>query len=243
MTKMTTDQQNTFTGMQLTFPNEGIHALIAQAMKFRKQLTVRTEFRSQSGWDNATNSFMVKELEQLNNGVARIAYNPDDRTQEQIEADAASTVETLADSYGINTLSTDNLMMPPSRDRNIVHVLNGTDPDIPQMTPMACPNDTARIFITALDDFMVEASRLDSRFQSTCITKYEAGMLKALLERLYSITQNDGGEDNRSDIPNGTMPSQEPWAFNNENRPTSWMPERVNETSTNVAATRHDQTP
>ena len=57
--------QNSFSGANLDFPNEGIHFLLAEVIKFRKQLTVRDEFRSQSGWADNLNRYMVTELEKL----------------------------------------------------------------------------------------------------------------------------------------------------------------------------------
>ncbi len=41
----------------------------------------------------------------------------------------------------------------------------------------------------------------------------------SLLETLYAITQRKGGEVNKSDIPSGTLPSQDPATFEYENRP------------------------
>ncbi len=56
---------NTFDGYQREFSNQGIHFLLAEIIKFRKQLTLRNEFKSQSGWDNGLNAYLVKELEKL----------------------------------------------------------------------------------------------------------------------------------------------------------------------------------
>ena len=53
------EYQNTFRGANPEFPNLGIHFLLAEVIKFRKQLTVRQEFRSQSGWNDALNRYMV----------------------------------------------------------------------------------------------------------------------------------------------------------------------------------------
>ena len=78
------------------------------------------------------------------------------------------------------------------------------------MTPEVCPNDAARAFVTLLDTFFSEATRLDSRHQSSSITKYESVMLRSVLNELYTLTQRKGGEENKSDIPQGTLPSQEP---------------------------------
>ena len=104
--------------------------------------------------------------------------------------------------------------MPVGRPRKVVWNLTGTDVDVPQMTPGNCPNDMARSFITGLDAYFVELTRLDSRFQPNMITKYESAMMRAVLNELYTITQRKGGEDKRVDTPVGTLPSQDAKTFN-----------------------------
>jgi len=37
--------------------------------------------------------------------------------------------------------------------------------------------------------------------------------MRSLLNVLYTLTQRKGGETNRSDIPTGTLPSDEPSTF------------------------------
>lgn len=206
--------ENTFTGANLEFPNLGIHFVLAETVKFRKQLTVRQEFKSQSGWNNALNAYMIEELERLADTLENITYNPDTMTKDQIEANAANTTRSLKDDYNVNALSYDNLVMPVARNRKIVWDLTGADPDIPQPTVENYPNDFARSFITGLDEFFVQMSRLDSRFQPNMITKHESAMMRALLNHLYTLTQRKGGEANKPDIPVGTLPSQEPATFN-----------------------------
>ncbi len=204
---------NTFHGSNTRFANGGLHALLAEIIKFRKQLTVRTEFRAQSGWDNALNAYMVEGLEHLGNTLENITYNPASRTKEELGIDAADTTRQLADDYDAQAISSDNVVMPPGRERDVVWQLDGTDVDIPQMTTDNCPNDFARIFITGLDGFFTEATRVDSRFNRNVITKNESVMLRNLLDELYTVCQRKGGEANRTDIVQGTLPSQEPETF------------------------------
>ena len=104
-------------------------------------------------------------------------------------------------------------VMPSGRPRKVVWDLTGTDPDVPQLTVANCPNDAARSFVTLLDNVFVEMTRLDSRFQPQMINKYESTLMRGLLTTLYTITQRKGGEFNRSDIPVGTLPTQEPATF------------------------------
>lgn len=204
---------NTFTGSNLEFTNTGIHFILAEIIKFRKQLTVRDEFKAQSGWDNAMNHYMVTELEKLADTLENITYNPDEVTQEEIEAQAADTTRSLADDYNERALTSDNLLMPVGPKIKVVWDLTGGDLDLPQMTPANCPNDAARTFISYLDRFFVELTRLDSRHQAQTITKYESAMMRSVLNTLYTICQRKGGEDNKSDIPTGTLPTQESATF------------------------------
>lgn len=209
--------QNTFKGANLVFPNLGIHFLLSEVIKFRKQLTVRQEFRSQSGWNDALNRYMVAELEKLGDTLENITYNPDTLSQEELEAQAADTTRSVADDYNERALTQDNVLMPVGVNRHIVWDLTGTDVDLPQLNPENCPNDAARSFVSALDNFFVESTRLDSRHQPYSITKYESVMSRSFLNVLYTLCQRKGGEINRSDVPTGTLPSDEHETFGGGN--------------------------
>ena len=205
--------QNTFKGANTEFPNLGIHFILSEIIKFRKQLTVRQEFKSQSGWNNALNRYMVTEIEKIGDTLENITYNPDALTQEEIEAQAADTTRSVADDYNEVALTQDNGLMAVGGNRTVPWDVWGTDVDIPQLHPGNCPNDAARSFIAALDNLFVELTRVDSRHQPYSLTKYETVMIRSLLNVLYTLTQRKGGEVNRSDIPTGTLPSDEATTF------------------------------
>lgn len=200
---------NTFYGANLEFPNEGIHFFLAEIMKFRKQLTVRPEFKSQSGWTDALNNYMQEELERLSDTLENITYNPDASTKDELEANAADTTRTLAQDYNNRALTADNILLPAVPVRPVVWDLSGLHVDFPQMTPENCPNDFGRAFITKLDYLFVMLTRLDSRHQPITITKQESAMVRTALNTMYSICQRKGGEANKSDIPTGTLPSED----------------------------------
>lgn len=204
---------NTFKGANTEFPNLGIHFILAEIVKFRKQLTVRQEFKSQSGWNNALNRYMVTEIEKLGDTLENITYNPDNLTLEELEAQAGDSTRNVADDYNELALTQDNVLMPVGVNRKVTWDLTGADVDIPQLMPSNCPNDAARSFTAALDNFFVELTRLDSRHQPYSLTKYESVMMRSLLNVLYTLTQRKGGEVNRSDIPTGTLPSDESVTF------------------------------
>ena len=210
---MPLEPENTFYGANLEFPNLGIHFMLAEIIKFRKQLTVRQEFKSQSGWDDALNRYLVAELEKVADTLENVTYNPEPTPIEVLEAQAADTTRSLQDDYNAYSLAHDNVVMPSAPAKRVVWDLSGSDVDIPQAVPANCPNDYARSFIAALDRLFVSLTRLDSRFQPMMITKYESIMMRNMLNTLYTITQRKGGEVNRSDIPTGTLPSQENGTF------------------------------
>lgn len=204
---------NTFDGANLVFANRGIHFLLAEVVKFRIQLSLRPELRAQSGWDNALNRWMMVELNRIADTLESITYNQDDRGKEELEAEAADTTRSLEDDFNERAIAVDNVVLSSSRQRPISWKLDGSDPNIPQFTPADVPNDFARSFIVGLDNFFVEATRLDSRHQPQMITRYESTMMRALLNELFTVCQRKGGEVNRSDIPNGTLASEEPNTF------------------------------
>lgn len=206
-------EQNSFFGANTSFVNRGIHALLAEIIKVRQQLTVRNELMTRSGWDNAMNSWLETTLNMLRDTVENITYNPDDTPLVDLKKQAADTTRSVRDDFNQNALSQDNLLMPTSLPMPIVWNLDGTDPDLPQVTVNNCPNDWFRLFIKGLDELFVHATRLDSRHQRNTITKNEGAMICALLNELFTIVQRKGGEANRTDIPVGTLPSQDAITF------------------------------
>ncbi len=204
---------NTFNGANMMFANRGIHFLLAEVIKFRKQLVLRPELKSQSGWDNALNEYMKVELNNLADTLESITYNPDDKTKLQLEDEAADTSRSLEDDWTAKHISADNVVPAAARPRPIAWDLSGGDVDVPQFTPQDIPNDFARAFIVGLDNFFTESTRLDSRHQPHMLTRFESVMMRSLLNELFAVCQRKGGEANRSDIPSGTLPSEEPNTF------------------------------
>lgn len=229
--------KNSFSGLMMVFPNPGIHSLIAATFTFRKQLTIRTEAQQQSGWSDALNIYMMQNLNRLRTHTNRITYNsanismgkigndaPDpknvnlspgstggkNKSQEQLLTDATDVNATLQKTFDDGAPTADNLLGAPQGNRQVLANLDGTDLNMPQMDSTNCPNDHMRAFVEGLDNFVVQASRLDSRNDSSgTIAKFESAMLQGLLSQLWTICQVFGGEARRIDIPGGTLPNDE----------------------------------
>jgi hypothetical protein len=211
--------KNTFTGAVLAFPNRGIHFMIAEVMTLRKQLFLRTEFKSQSGWNDAMNQYLKDELEKIAQTVKRITYSPsgDDPAvvREARIAEAKDTAKKLADVFDGKSINSDDLVMPANVwEKELPYDLTGVHPDFPQPTLDRIPNDFARAFVVALDNYVVTATNLDSRTQPATINAYESAQLQALLNEMYAIAMIKGGESNRVDVPTGLAMSERPTTFN-----------------------------
>ncbi len=204
---------NTFRGANMDFNNLAIHFLLNEIITFRKQLTARDEKNSQSGWDDALNAYMREGIEKFNDTIKRSVYNPDDLGKDAAEAMAADTTLNVVDGFNERSIRTDNVVMPSGPSRKVIWDLTGSNLDIPQLDQNNCPNDFLRSFVTMLDHIFVQATRLDSRSNYITFNKSEGRMLLNMLNVLYTITQTKGGEVNRFDIANGTLPSQESGTF------------------------------
>lgn len=233
--------KNSFSGMYLVFPNPGIHSLVATTFKFRRQLTVRTELKQASGWGNELNVFLMQGLNELRTHTNRITYNSanvtqnkigndasdpknvnldpgsvggNDMTQEKILTQAADVLSTLQRQFDDAAPSVDNLLMMPMSNRQVMDVLDGSNSDMPQLDLTNAKNDHLRAFVLGLDNFAVQATRLDSRNDSSgTIGKYESAMMQGLLSDLWTICQVFGGQARRVDTPAGVMPNDEPNTF------------------------------
>lgn len=199
-----------FDGLNLEFENRGIHTLLTEVFELRPQLTTRKEAKAQGGWTNELNTFLMDSLDKLADVLERITYRDPTIGKEQSQKNAADTSRSLKQETGATTINTQNVLQPPARTYRIAHDLTGAHPDFPQVDTKNYPNAWFRDFITGLDSFAVEASRLTSRSLPIVISQNESAMLRARLQELFAICTFKGGEENRSDRPTGTLPSQEP---------------------------------
>jgi len=219
MPEGTTQMKNTFTGMVTTYRNQGINHIVRDTLQFRRQLTLIAEFRGESGWNDPINNYMKIELEKLAQTVKRVTYSPgsDDPAAilETRLKEAKDTSKTLKDAYDGKSINTDDVPMPGNTLEFTLDVdLTGAHVDYPQPVPDVIKNDVARTFIQTLDQFCVLSTRLDSRVQVSTINAAESAQLLAVLNSLYAICMLRGGEKNKSLIPSGVLPSEEPTTFN-----------------------------
>ncbi len=134
-----------------------------------------------------------------------------DRVDIQALEDRARDL-TLSLPDDLNSLSPlgEEVSRPAGREFDMPYALDGSDPNIPLLSDVDLRNVDARMFVTALDQHIVEATRLDSRFATYRVTPRESLMLHSSLAELFDICISFGGDEKRIPIPHGVRPNEEP---------------------------------
>ncbi len=207
---MATASYNTFEDAITRFRNRSIHAYVGHALMFRGQILQDGEFGVQSGWDTATNEFVMEHLAHLDYLRRKITHNPQDVDIKTLVERARALDVSLPDETREKSPLGDEVARPAGREFDLPYRLDGSDPNIPLLAGVDLRNVDARMFVTALDQHIVEATRLDSRFATYRVTPRESLMLYASLAEMFDLCVSFGGDDNRVPIPHGVRPSEEP---------------------------------
>lgn len=207
---MTVPGRDTFEDAITRFRNRSIHTYVGHCLLFRGQILQNGEFGMQSGWDTATNQFIIEHLVRLDFLRRKITHNPQQVDIKTLEERARDLSVSLPDE--INQLSPlgEEVARPAGREFDLPYKLDGSDPNIPLLRDVDLRNVDARMFVTALDQHIVEATRLDSRFATYRITPRESLMLYASLAEMFDMVISFGGDKNRLPIPHGVRPVEEP---------------------------------
>ena len=202
--------KDTFEDAITRFRNRSIHTYVGHCLLFRGQILQDGEFGVQSGWDTATNEFIIEHLLRLDLLRRKITHNPSSIDLRTLEERARSLKITLMDEIDDFAPLGEEIARPAGREFDLPYKLDGTDPNIPLLTTVNLRNVDARMFLTALDQHIVEATRLDSRFATYRVTPRESLMLYSSLCELFDVAISFGGDTNRISIPHGVRPSEEP---------------------------------
>ena len=207
---MTTPGRDSFQDAMTRFRNRSVHTYVGHCLMFRGQILQDGEFGVQSGWDTATNEFMIEHLLRLDFLRRKITHNPQSLDIKTLEERARDLSISLPDDLDDKSPLGDEVARPAGREFDLPYRLDGSDPNIPMLSDVDLRNVDARMFVTALDQHIVESTRLDSRFATYRITPRESLMLYSSLSELFDMCISFGGDENRVPIPHGVRPSEEP---------------------------------
>jgi len=207
---MTTPGISTFEDAITRFRNRSIHTYVGHCLMMRGQVLQDGEFGVQSGWDTATNELIMEHLLRLDFLRRKITHNPQAQDIQTLMERAKDLSISLPDDVNENSPAGDEVARPAGREFDLPYKLDGSDPNIPALDAVDLRNVDARMFVTALDMHLVEATRLDSRFATFRITPRESLMLYGSLCEMWDICVSFGGDRNRVPIPHGVRPSEEP---------------------------------
>ena len=207
---MPTLGQDTFEDAITRFRNRSIHTYVGHCLLFRGQILQDGEFGVQSGWDTATNEFIVEHLVRLDFLRRKITHNPQAMDIKTLVERARDLSLSLPDDINAQSPAGEEVARPAGREFDLPYLLDGTDPNVPLLKDIDLRNVDARMFVTMLDQHVVEATRLDSRFATYRITPRESLMLYASLAEMFDAIVSFGGDANRLPIPHGVRPSEEP---------------------------------
>ena len=207
---MPTPGRDTFEDAVTRFRNRSIHTYAGHCLLFRGQILQNGEFGQQSGWDMATNDFIKEHLLRIDLLRRKITHNPQKVDIKTLEERARDLKITLPDETNDKSPLGEEVSRPSGREFDLPYRLDGSDPNIPVLGAVDLRNVDARMFVTALDQHVVEATRLDSRYATYRITPRESLMLYASLAEMFDMCESFGGDANRVPIPHGVRPSEEP---------------------------------
>jgi len=206
--------QNSFAGLRTKVGNLGCRAVIAEMISFRKNLTLKAEFDESSGWNDPLNQWMADELGRIRRTIGLVSTQKALADQEALNAqrktDAANEDQTLKSRYSTsNPITADDIQLPSSAvPGNVLpYDFSGADPDIPQV--FGKKNTMLVEFCTQLDIAIKETTRLDCQGAGQTIPLQQGAMIVAMLDSLFTILQEKGGQANRRDIADGTSRSQD----------------------------------
>lgn len=207
---MTTVGHDTFEDAITRFRNRSIHTYAGHGLLFRGQILQDGEFGVQSGWDTATNAFILEHLVRLDYLRRKITHNPQQVDIKTLVEHHRDLSVSLPDDVNEHSPAGEEVARPAGREFDLPYRLDGSDPNIPLLSDVDLRNVNARMFVTALDQHIVEATRLDSRFATYRITPRESLMLYSSLLEMFDMAVSFGGDGNRVPIPHGVRPSEEP---------------------------------
>jgi len=204
---------NSFAQTRKNVKNWGCRQVISDFMAWREQICLRGEWDSSGGWDDPLNQLFADEAGRIRKSLAIVTNEKSIADQIALNAkndkDAANETQTLLERYtNGEPISEDDVVMPSAigDENELPYDFSGADPNIPQV--QGRKNKDLVSLTTMIDRAVKETSNLDCQGYGTVIPKTQSAMILALLDTMFAILQQRGGEKNRRRIAQGTSATE-----------------------------------
>lgn len=204
---------NSFAQTRKNVKNWGCRQVISDFMAWREQICLRGEWDSSGGWDDPLNQLFADEAGRIRKSLAIVTTDKSIADQITLNAktdkDSADETQTLLERYTQGKpISEDDVVMPSAigDENELPYDFSGGDPNVPQVQDRK--NKDLVSLTTMIDRAVKETSNLDCQGYGTTIPKTQSAMVLALLDTMFALLQQRGGEKNRRRIAQGTSASE-----------------------------------
>lgn len=191
----------------VTVRNHHLVAMIAPMIVFRQEVVSSDELRDRGGIDNTTRNHFLSHLVQCDRVRRRLTYNPSGLPLGQIVAEGINVEEEIKTPE--NPLGADEVQGPSGADFPLPWHFDGSDPNFPPQSKIQMVGTIGPLVLSALDQTIVMATRLESRHRTRFVTQMDSMRVYQSLLQIHETLTALGGDENRVDVVN-VLPSAEP---------------------------------
>lgn len=191
----------------VTVRNYHLVALIAPMIVFRQEVVSNDEIRDRGGLDNTTRDHFLRHLVNCDRIRRRLTYNPDGIDLKAIVAAGIDASQEIGEAD--NPLGGDEVQGQSGADFDLPWHFDGTDPNFPPQSKIQLVGAVGPLVLSALDQTIVGATRLESRHRTQFITPMDSMRVYQGFQQMHQALTVLGGDDNRVDVTN-PLPSEEP---------------------------------
>lgn len=198
----------------ITLRNLHIVAGVGPLMTLRSELIGNDEFQVRGGFDTPTRDHMIGLLVYCDRMRRRITHNPDELDLGEKIEDA---IEVLPEDFALPQIQDaedpyggDDIQNSSGGLIDLPYALDGSDSNIPLNSSLNLRNDQALLLLGAVDRAVVHWTRLESRHRTRFITRFDSMRVYGGYQEILGFLQAFGGDENRVDIAQGVLPSEEP---------------------------------
>lgn len=191
----------------ITVRNHHLVALVAPMIIFRQEVVSNDDLRDRGGIDTTTRNHFLKHLVNCDRVRRRLTYNPSGIDLKAIVAEGIDVGKEI--STPANPLGGDEVQGQSGADFDLPWHFDGSDPNFPPQSKIQLVGSVGPLILSALDQTIVVATRLESRHRTRFITQMDSMRVYQGFQLIHESLVALGGDENRVDVTN-PLPTDEP---------------------------------